>query len=212
MDERAKEKKTASPENKERGERIRATRLARGIRNQKTLADMIGCSQPTISDMENGYTGDSDIYERAEEALGIAILPKKQTIPASDTLNPLRIMLTREKEKGIAVMTDTSIGSAPRPSGLRDVSDAYAFYVSTTEMSPVLRPGVLLLIHPHLPPTPQDWVVLYGEGKRFLLREFVDATEDHWRVLRYGEAPAEQIIRRTEYPTCHIVWGVNRRA
>lgn len=196
--------------NEERGARIKEARLARKM-SQGVLGEKLGVKQPPISEMERGMTKSTELYDAAEIELGLRTSPSHLGVPPSDPSRPVRIMATQEKEKGIAVMTDVSIGSIPRPYELGDVSDAYAFHVPNSDMSPIFRPGILLIIHPHLPPSTEDCVILYGEGKRFLIREFVRMTTDNWFVRFYGEKPSEEILSRADYPSCHTVWGTQRK-
>lgn len=117
-------------------------------------------------------------------------------------------------------MTVTSeiIDYVKRPEPLANAKNGYGLYVIGTSMAPVYRPGDLALVHPNLPPTAGDDVILCGateHGEHYaMIKHLVKATATKWCLRQYNPPPGEQeefTLDKTEWPICHTVVGVYRK-
>ena len=189
-------------------------RDARGL-SQADLAVRVGVRQQTIGAIEAGKTTRSKFLPRIARVLGVPLdrIDEEASQPepnetATQAAATLPIYGTAEAGDGALVIAQDVIDTMPRPAGLMAVPDAYGLYVVGDSMSPVIRPGTLLAIHPHMPAQRDDPVVLYSADRsRAQLKEYVGATAAEWRLRRYQPKEAEFTLSRKEWPRCHLVYA-----
>jgi phage repressor protein C with HTH and peptisase S24 domain len=93
-----------------------------------------------------------------------------------------------------------------RPPILNGVTDAYAVYVIGDSMSPALREGHLVHVHPHRRPTIGCEVVVQLSDGRGLIKEFVRHDSDQLVVRQHN--PARELTFETgEVTAVHRIIG-----
>ncbi len=93
-----------------------------------------------------------------------------------------------------------------RPPLLNGVTDAYAVYVIGDSMSPALREGHLVHVHPHRRPTAGCEVVVQLSNGRGLLKEFIRRDSDQL-VLRQHNPPKELTFETDQITSVHRIIG-----
>ncbi|MBB3313669.1 SOS-response transcriptional repressor LexA [Rhizobium sp. BK196] len=116
------------------------------------------------------------------------------------------------------VVSSDPIDYVKRPEPLARAKNGYGLYVLGDSMVPAFRNGDLALVHPNLPYSAGDEVIIsthdhHGEHYA-ILKQLVRATADTWHLRQYnppdGE-PAEFSLPREKWPTCHLVVGAYRK-
>jgi len=93
-----------------------------------------------------------------------------------------------------------------RPPLLNGVTDAYAVYVIGDSMSPALREGHLVHVHPHRRPTTGCEVVVQLTDGRGLIKEFI--RRDSQRIfLRQHNPPKELTFETDQITAVHRIIG-----
>lgn len=201
---------------------LQKIRNSKGISQQK-LADMVGVRQNTIVAIESGETKKSKFLPEIAHALGVSvkeidpnapnenfIVPGKDLVGAVD----LPVYATVEAGEGAVVLSSEPVQTVKRPEPLATVKDGYGVLVVGDSMSPVVRPGAIVLIHPHLPPSPDDVCLFIHEENgdfRATLKEYRGQTSDVWKVKRYSPEEREFTLKKREFPKCQVVVGWYRR-
>jgi hypothetical protein len=75
-------------------------------------------------------------------------------------------------------------------------------------MTPMYRPGDVIVANPLAAPQPASGVVLtHRDGRGLLIREYVSETGTMWTLQRYGghEGAAIENVSKTDYPTAAVV-------
>lgn len=204
------------------GEIIREKREAAGL-SQTELAKRIGTNQQTIDKIEDGTTRQSGFLPAISAELGInleQLIPalKKQPgrfIPGTDLVGreDLPVFGATEAGKGTFVVTNAPVDWIGRPAPLARVQDAYGLIVADSTMSPQFWPGNIALVHPFLPPLMAVACVFYQRAASDLLssiRFLRKFTIDEWHVTQWNPPFGEQkelILKRVEWPTCHVIVG-----
>lgn len=197
------------------GEEIARRRQARGM-SQAELAKEIGVRQNTIAQIELGKTKKSKhlpdiarvLDDPRERTAGkeVVTIPGEQLVGTRD----LPLFAAVEAGDGMVIMGSEPIGEVRRPAPLENVRGGYGLLVVGESMSPVLRPGDTALIHPHMPPRPEDVVVFVSErhGEHTAtIKEYVGQTKDHWKVRRYHPKNQVFTLKRAEWRVHGVMVG-----
>lgn len=109
---------------------------------------------------------------------------------------------------GIMALSDQPIDFAPMPDFLVHVRDAYGLLIADDTMRPEFRIGDTALVHPHLPPVPDEACVFRGAetGGRAVVRTYVRETPTHWIVSRHNPRGQEK-LPKSQWPLCHRAVG-----
>lgn len=111
------------------------------------------------------------------------------------------------------VMSAEPVDMAERPPSLRHVKGAYGVIVVGESMRPILRPGDVVIVHPHKQPRREDICVFrrLSDGEfHSTVKEFRSQTVDHWLVHRYGSNPGDKKLKKADWPECHVVVTIYR--
>jgi transcriptional regulator with XRE-family HTH domain len=194
-------------------------RKERGL-SQEQLARRVGVRQNTIAAIESGLTKKSKYLPDIARVLEVPLFDldagegahRTPTIPGADLVGArdLPLYATVEAGEGAVVMSSDPVDEVRRPAPLATVKGAYGVIVSGESMVPALRPGDIVLIHPHLPPKVEDICLFISEKNgEFVatIKEYVGQTKDHWRVKRYKPEEKEFTLRKSEWQTCHVSVG-----
>lgn len=195
------------------------------------LAKEVGVRLNTIQAIEKGETQKSKYLPDIARVLQVSLgeldptqklnnvapsgvrdtgLPKKEQIGPRD----LDVYGTTEAGEGVMVMSSEPVDKADRPPSLTHVTDAYGVIVTGNSMIPVIRPGDVAVVHPHKHPRRDDLCIFrcHSHGEfRSTIKELVAETKDGWRVRRYHPQEKELILKRQDWPECHVVVTVHRR-
>jgi transcriptional regulator with XRE-family HTH domain len=194
-------------------------RKERGL-SQEQLARRIGVRQNTIAAIESGTTKKSKYLPDIARVLQVDLAdldaaegaPRTPTIRGADLVGArdLPLYATVEAGEGAVVMSSDPVDEIRRPAPLATVKGAYGVIVSGESMVPALRPGDIVLIHPHLPPKIEDICLFIGQKNgEFVatIKEYVGQTKDHWKVKRYKPEEKEFLLRKSDWQTCHVSVG-----
>lgn len=207
------------------GQKVRSARERAGI-SQEALASRVGISQASIDKIERGVTKNSRHLLSIVHHLGMPLtdleglynkpvaaeaptLAEPAPLPGRQPLNGvIPVYGAIEGRRGEIVRTHEPIDVTKRPSPLEFVKDSYGLVAAGVSMSPVVRPGDMLLVHPHIAPRQGDIVILYqGEPAdgRLAVREYVCHDTAHWTVREYQPKQRESELSRDEWAACHVV-------
>jgi DNA-binding XRE family transcriptional regulator len=194
-------------------------RKERGL-SQEQLARHIGVRQNTIAAIESGATKKSKYLPDIARVLEVDLADldaadgahRTPTIPGADLVGArdLPLYATVEAGEGAVVMSSDPVDEIRRPAPLATVKGAYGVIVSGESMVPALRPGDIVLIHPHLPPKAEDICLFIAQRNgEFVatIKEYVGQTKDHWKVKRYKPEEKEFTLRKSEWQICHVSVG-----
>lgn len=140
--------------------------------SRRLLAEHLGCRE---SDLKWSSS------RSAPPAKGVDMTnPRSATPPEGVSLSPFGTLpldvpvfaARRTVGGGFAMSTETVIDFVRRHPGIATTRDVYAFRVCEPSMAPRHRPGDLLYVAPHWPPSEGD-DVLIDLGDRIVLRELV---------------------------------------
>jgi phage repressor protein C with HTH and peptisase S24 domain len=198
-------------------------RRARGM-SQQRLARASGVRQNTIAAIESGRTQRTRFAAEIARALNVSVtqlVPDElasSVVPLSDSLVgtlDLPVYGTVEAGAGAVVIINEPVDRVGRPAPLLHVRDGYGVIVHGDSMTPLIRPGDIVLVHPHLPPRPEDWCVfrrsLDGEFSA-TIKEYGGQTATAWRVKRYQPREEHFSLKKADWPECHVIVGkYNRR-
>ncbi|PVE25401.1 hypothetical protein DC522_05750 [Microvirga sp. KLBC 81] len=200
------------------GNEIRQRREALGL-TQEQLAQRAGTNQQTLHRIETGETKHSRAIPRILKALEDAGSP---TPPAVQVANDPEIFAratgiggdvpvyaAAEGGPGEMVVEKSPIDYAPRPEPLQGVKDGYLVYISGESMSPEYRPGQRAIVHPKLPPTPDETHIFYTNNPaddRATIKHLVRVTPEAWHVEQWNP-PKKFTLDRSEWPVAHRVVG-----
>lgn len=116
------------------------------------------------------------------------------------------------------LVSSDPIDYVKRPEPLARAKNGYGLYVIGDSMEPAYRQGDLALIHPNIPPTAGNEVVVCSQDKDgehyAVLKLLVKATPTHWHLKQYNPPPGEPVeftLERKEWPVCHVVVGNYRK-
>lgn len=207
------------------GKNVRRLREQAGM-SVNRLAREIGVRLNTIQAIEAGKTQKS---KHLPDIARIFMVPLSEIDPAqrSNGTNPavvpareltgerdVPVYGTTEAGEGVMVLTSEPVDKADRPASLTHVPDAYGVIVTGSSMVPAVRAGDIVVVHPHKHPRREDLCVFRSEKHGEFcstIKEFVAETKDGWRVKRYRPQEREFVLKRSEWPQCHVVVTVHRR-
>lgn len=218
------------------GNNVRRKRETRGW-SRAELARKVHVHNYTIEAVEIGKTQKSKYLPDIARVLGCDIWELDPTqVPPADSppqpiVNPTRIppkipiselvgaadlpvYRSRSAGDGALVMTSDPVCRTVRPANLVQVEGAYGVIVDGGSMEPAIRAGDTVCINPHIPPQRGDWCVFRSEklGEfQSLIKEYIAQTGTHWRVKRYQPETKEYLIKKTDWPGCHVVVALYRR-
>lgn len=110
---------------------------------------------------------------------------------------------------------DDVVGMTDAPADIAGVPDAYAVYVIGDSMQPVFRPGHVLIVNPHLPPNPQDDVVIqitrdHGATVEGYTKRFLSMDDETVKVCQFN--PEKTLtFPRSQVVAIHTVCYGKRR-
>jgi phage repressor protein C with HTH and peptisase S24 domain len=205
------------------GRNVRRIRMQRGL-SVAELARRVGVRVYTIQQVEAGKTQKSrhllaiaDVLEADPSELDPSL---KRRLPAPPTATARAMLDSRipvyaatQAGDGIEVMSRDPVDSLDRPASVAHVRDAYAVIVTGDSMIPSVRPGDIVVLHPHKVPRREDLCVFgseqHGEFKS-TIKEFLGSTGEAWRVKRYRPEEKEFTLKRRDWPQCHVVVTIHR--
>jgi phage repressor protein C with HTH and peptisase S24 domain len=110
------------------------------------------------------------------------------------------------------MMSKRPIDRISRPNFLAHVADAYGIIISDNAMSPKIKNGATVLVHPHLPPNDGDICVFRSErdtaSDSVEVRVLVRSTDRVWHVHQHKPKPKTYTLKKSDWPVCHLVVGV----
>lgn len=185
-----------------------------GVKSQNTIAAIESQKTPTqkskhlhdIARVLKVSIRDIDPEAEVEET---TLVP----LPGGDH-GDLDIYGTTDCGEGIIVITNEPIDVIKRPPALAKVRRAYGVQSVGTSMIPAVRPGNVVLINPNLVPHRDDLCLFRREEHgefRGTIKEFVSETADSWRVRRYQPQAKEFLLKKSDWPECHVIVEVKRR-
>lgn len=195
--------------------RIREWRQKRGLSLQQ-LAEASDTTRAQIDKLERGerrLTVDWMLRIAAPlECLPADLLPGTATYGGlHESTAPPRMIPVRSAARGGSeqemFLEDGPIDHRPCPGFVAHVRDAYAIYVVGDSMSPMYRPGQLLYINPHKPPTPGRGIVITKSSRAVLIKELVRVTSYGLVVREYQPKTREFTVPQSEIQDAHVVVG-----
>lgn len=199
-------------------ENVKRLREGRGW-GQEKLAQESRTSQTTIFNIESGETKRSKFLPRIAAALGVSLAEIDEEMSGSrvDSLIPrdelvgdtdLPVFASAEGGEGQIIVSTDVVDRVRRPSPLLHVREGYGVIITGESMVPMFRPGDIALVHPQMPPRPDDGVILYDRDRaRSSIKEYRGATETLWRLRRYQPKEEDFSLKRADWPTVHTVVG-----
>jgi transcriptional regulator with XRE-family HTH domain len=202
---------------------VRKFRNRQGL-SQKALADAIGVRQNTIAAIESGDTQRTKYLADLAHVLKVNISDLEPAIGHSVTLaipsadlvgaRDLGLYGSVEAGEGGIVLSNEPVDWIKRPAPLANVRGGYGVIVVGESMVPLLRPGDIVLVHPHLPPKPEDLCVFMSDAEgefKATIKEFRGQTKDLWKVRRYQPAERDYTLKKRDFAKCQVVVGIYKR-
>lgn len=132
---------------------------------------------------------------------------------AAGLVGDVPLYASAEGGQGALLIERDSIGTVKRPPLLQGVKDGYAIYLVGESMSPEFEPGDILMVNPRLPVLANTSCVFYARSEdepRAMVKRFLSATEEEWRVRQFN--PAKDFsLDRSEWETRHRIVSKNFR-
>ena len=204
-------------------ENVRKFRILRKL-SQKALADAIGVRQNTIAAIESGDTKRTRYLPDLARVLDVDITDlepgiggsESAAIPGSDLVGSrdLDVYGSVEAGEGGIVLSNEPVDRIRRPTPLANVRGGYGVIVVGESMVPLLRPGDIVLVHPHLPPKIEDLCLFMSdhEGEfKATIKEYRGQTKDAWKVRRYQPAERDYTLKKKDFAKCQVVVGIYKR-
>lgn len=132
---------------------------------------------------------------------------------AAGLVGDVPLYASAEGGQGALLIERDSIGTVKRPPLLQGVKDGYAIYLVGESMSPEFEPGDILMVNPRLPVLANTSCVFYARSNdepRAMVKRFLSATEDEWRVRQFSPDKAFS-LDRSEWETRHRIVSKNFR-
>lgn len=201
------------------GQILRQKRIDAGL-SQADFAKLMGCDQGDVSRRENAERRiDIEYLHQAAAVLQIdlrELLPGRQfdapkLASRSATVSqewpaqylpdfiPVRVSLNRDVP---------AADWTPRPPALLNVTDGYAYYVSSTTMVPRFRPGQRLYINPHRPPSAGSGIVILTVNMEHILSQYAEDIEEMVHSDQLNPTRHLQ-TRRADIRALHTVIGLD---
>lgn len=132
---------------------------------------------------------------------------------AAGLVGDVPLYASAEGGEGSLIIERDSIGTVKRPPLLQGVKDGYALYLVGESMLPEFEPGDVLMVNPRLPVLANTSCVFYAksdEEPRAMVKRFLSATEDEWRVRQFN--PSRDFgLSWKEWETRHRIVSKNFR-
>jgi phage repressor protein C with HTH and peptisase S24 domain len=192
------------------------------------LAKKVGVALYTIQAIESGRTRKSKYLPDIARVLQVPLskidpgqvdhpeIARSPTLSQKEVVGPhdLPVYGTTEAGEGVLVMTSEPVDKAERPPSLTHVRDAYGVIVKGDSMGSVVRAGHIVVVNPHAHARREDICVFRSEKNgefKSTIKEFVAELADGWRVKRYRPKEKEFILKKSDWPECHVVVTIHRR-
>lgn len=214
------------------GQMVREERERRGL-SQQQLADLAHTTQQSIDRIERDAVSRSRSAPEVAAALGIqfplspgsqanAATQATRVVPKADLVGGADLPIYASVRGGSIddslLVSPEPIDYVKRPEPLARAKNGYGLYVVGDSMEPAFRQGDLALIHPNIPPTAGDEVVVCSvdvNGEHFaVLKKLTKVTAEKWHLKQYNPPPGEPeefSLDRKEWPVCHLVVGSYRK-
>ncbi|MGE3150452.1 MAG: helix-turn-helix domain-containing protein [Pseudorhodoplanes sp.] len=191
--------------------------------SQKALADRIGVRQNTIAAIESGETRRTKFLPDLARVLNVSVSDLEPSagggeplIPAADLIGARDLDLygSVEAGEGGIVLSNEPVDKIRRPAPLANVRGGYGVIVVGESMVPLLRPGDIVLVNPHLPPKIEDLCLFICDAEaefKATIKEFRGHSKDAWKVRRYQPAERDYLLKKADFPKCEVVVGVYKR-
>lgn len=194
--------------------------------SQQELATRIGArSQNTINAIEQGATQKSRYLADIARVLRVSLtdLDPAQgstdtaVIPGGDLVGAtrdLKVFGSVEAGEGALVISSEPVDTVRRSANLENVRGAYGVIVVGESMIPALRPGDTALVNPHLPARAGDLCIFMSEKDGTFIatiKEYVGLAKDAYRVKRYKPSEVEFLLKKKDWPRCHVVVAIYTR-
>lgn len=192
--------------------------------SQAELAKRIGARQNTIAAIENGKTKRTKLLPEIAQVLDVQLNEldpslehfEKTTVSGSELIGAadLPVYASVDAGDGVVFVSERPVQTVKRPEPLATVTKGYGVIVAGESMVPIVRPGDTALVHPHLPPKPDDLCLFIGEDGgefRATLKEYRGQTKDLWKIRRYQPKEEDFTLRKADFPRCEVVVGIYRR-
>ena len=132
---------------------------------------------------------------------------------AAGLIGDVPLYAAAEGGAGALIIEREPIGSAKRPPILQGVKDGYAIYLVGESMVSEFEPGDTLFVNPRLPALANTSCVFYSskaDEPRAMVKRYLGATEEEWRVRQY--TPARDFgLDREEWSIRHRIVSKNFR-
>lgn len=222
--------KPPTPEAIDAGLKLKELRESRNL-SQTDLAELVGTTQPTISNYEFG--GTENWVQLLEICMVLGVQPgyfwqhlkglelnvqqqpkiiKNEMFGAGQSKLPV-YSTTWGDQKGTLLMSVEPVDYAERPSPLANVKQGYGVEVSDSScMEPLFEAGDLVYVSPQKALVLNCDVLLRcgarnsEQKSRIMIGRYVGQNETHWTILQY-RPPHEHSLAKTEWTECHKIIG-----
>ena len=153
------------------------------------------------------------VLSRAPQALPEFARDPAYWAMAAGLVGDVPLYASAEGGQGALLIERDSIGTVKRPPLLQGVKDGYAIFLVGESMSPEFEPGDILMVNPRLPVIANTSCVFYDRSDnepRAMVKRFLAATEDEWRVRQFSP-DREFALDRSEWETRHRIVSKNFR-
>lgn len=214
------------------GQMVREERERRGL-SQVQLAEMAHTTQQSIDRIERDAVSRSRSAPEVAAVLGIpfplsagsqeaAAAQATKVVSKADLIGGADLPIYASVRGGAVddslLVSPEPIDYVKRPEPLARAKNGYGLYVVGDSMEPAFRQGDLALIHPNVPPTAGDEVVVCSvdvNGDHYaVIKQLTRVTAEKWHLKQYnppaGE-PSEFTLDRKDWPVCHLVVGSYRK-
>jgi hypothetical protein len=175
-------------------------------------------SQNTIAAIELGKTRKSRYLPDIARVLNVSLLDLDPGLTDTrigsvgvDDPTPLDLDVYATRMDGeCEIVTHDPVERVQRPAPLATVKGAYGVIVAGESMVPLLRPGDIAFVHPHLPPKADDLCLFRAvqNGRcGATIQEYRGQTLDAWQVRRYSPKAQDLALKRLQWPHCHVIVG-----
>ena len=120
----------------------------------------------------------------------------------------LRILSTREGERGIFKLITTPVNSVVRPWFVEWAVDSFGFLVSEDDMEPMIEPGEIAVVNKQLPLAKNRNVLLMEEGEepRVTIKRLLSWDRECWHVRQFNRQQ-DLTLRRDDWPLAYRIVG-----
>lgn len=197
---------------------VRRHREAAGM-SQAELAKAIGVkSQNTIATLELG--GGTKHLSKIAKALKVRLVDLDPSAEQEETViipqgsggEQRDVYASVEAGAGALVVSNEPIQRTQGPRSLEGVRGGYGILVVGESMIPVIRPGYIVWLNPHLVPRVGEICVFTFEAHgevRATIKEYCGQSPDSWMVKRYQPKERKFSLSKADWPKCSVVVAVD---